>query len=164
MSYIKPSEYKVIAEQLGTAYGDIRDAINDGANGGAVSNMGTAMDTIAAADDTLEGNATVDPKGSIMNDLGVTWFKATNQDFTVARAKSTASALFSAALRKLNSHVIKRMGMTSIATYYSTYAFIPGDTSMSLFNTPESPDYFSADFEDLSSKIGVTIDTDYIDA
>src|SRR5438128_1539638 len=107
MSVIRPSEYKTIVEEMSVAYSQIRDAINDGAGNGAVEAMGDAIEAIDAANDSesLFG-ADTDPRGSIMNDLGTAFFKASNSDITPAKAKQIAADLQSDCLRKLNSHVV----------------------------------------------------------
>lgn len=180
MSIVNTTQYKAIADLLGTAYGLLRDAYfqdGAGASNAAYKNVKDAFDTyIAAADDsTIFGSGAAGvgestdptnsnysawiasgkqtaPPGSIGSDLNSTWSSLINTSLSLTQAKKKASSALSSALNSLNSHIIKRTyGISTISTYYSTY-------SSELFVSS----YFSADFAELSSELGKTIDSQWI--
>lgn len=124
------------------------------------------------------------PPGSIGKDLGDFWFKFVNTTFNDEAAKRLATAQVGDALKKLNSHVVSRMSqgpgestISNIGQYYSQYAFVSDATAtglgmsasqLSLFDLGDeagldaSPTYFSQDFAELSARIGVTINSQYV--
>lgn len=114
------------------------------------------------------------PPYSVSKDLGTFFYDFANSTFTEAKAKQVASNAIGGALKKLNSHIILRMsGITTMAQYYSTYAYRTDEASyalsesqLSLFDyggdAALSAVYFSQDFAELSAQNGVTIDSQYI--
>lgn len=166
MSFILPATYKQIADNLGQAYALVRDAINDETAGTNSYNlMQTSLDLVVDEDDSeVLVSQAQDPAGSIANDLGTTWFRAANSDFSADTAKRTAANLFAASLRRLNTHSINRTGVQNIGSYFSTYAYISGNSDYSLFtNTaPNNSSYFSEDFAELSAQLNITIDSQYV--
>lgn len=169
MSVVRPIYYKQIADKLGEAYAAVRDSIYSQAVGHVgeygYSNMIASLNLIngEADNSTYNATTTVDPPGSIANDCGATWFKQANTNFTLAQAKTTASNLFSNALKNLNTHVVKRTGVTNIRTFYSSYAFCTTpDANWSLFTSGDISSYWTQDFVELSGLIGVSI-TEYIE-
>lgn len=167
MSFILPATYKQIADNLGQAYALIRDAINDGTVGSNSYNLlQTSLDLVVDEDDSevLVAIAT-DPAGSISNDLGSTWFRTANTDFSESQAKKIAANLFSSALRRLNSHSFQRTGVSNIASYYSTYAYASNsnaDYNLFTDKTTNNSSYFTAEFAELSSQLNITIDSQYV--
>jgi hypothetical protein len=130
------------------------------------------------------------PPLSITKDLKTFWFQFANTTFNNEQAKVLATSKVSQALRNLNSHVVSRMSadtsanrfsetfaVSSILDYYNNYAFVSdanaatvgmSASQLSIFDLgavaglDPSPSYFSANFVELSSRIGVTIPTQYI--
>lgn len=113
--------------------------------------------------------------GSIGKDLGRVFGDFPTQKFSYAQAKQDASGYCSAALRALNQHVVRRThGISSITEYYNTYSYRAdaqdpneAESKLSLFDYGDDGDtpnwsYFSQDFAELSSQIGVTIDSRWI--
>lgn len=180
MSVISHAQYKQLADDLGTAYAALRDAyFEDGAGAGdsLFKKVKDTFDTnIAAADDsTIAGSGTpaagessdpldanysvwlaagknTAPPGSIGADLNTTWSNLINTTLTETQAKRTAANALAGVLRALNNHMVSRIyGISTIASYYSTY-------SSDLF----SGTYFSAEFDELSGQLGVTISDDWV--
>ena len=152
---------------MGDAYAAIRDAIYDpvSATDGAFNKLQESLVLIVDEDDSVVyHDVATDPTGSISSDLGSYWYRAANSTLTEAQAKTIAGNLFTATLRKLNSHVVARSGSSNIAAFYSTYAFVDGNTDFSLFTENDQSSYFTAEFVELSAKASVTIDPLWIEA
>lgn len=184
MSVILPKHYKVLAEELAKSYVEIRDAIYRGESGDVYSIIHeTLVDSeYGIAEGSLSSDVTLDgsdpdpeatsvsaPPGSIGSDLGSFWFSFANSNFSEERAKSYAASLVGEALRRLNSHIVSRMNnVNSVASYYSSYAYGSGGDGdldhLDLFYDGSGGwDYFTTDFAELSSRIGVTISEDYVE-
>jgi len=167
MSFVQPKNYKLIADKLGAAYAAIRDAIYDAnsATEGAYNKLQESLIIIVDEDDSVTyHDADTDPTGSISSDLGSYWYRAANNTLTEEQAKTIAANLFSTTLRKLNSHVVSRSGTGSIEVFYSTYAFVSGNTDFSLFTENDQSSYFTTEFAELSAKANVTINPLWIEA
>jgi len=113
--------------------------------------------------------------GSIGKDLGRIFGDFPTQRFSSEQAKTQAASFCSASLRALNQHVVRRShGISNITEYYSTYSYrwdaddpLQGESKLSLFDYGDDGDtqnwsYFSQDFAELSSQVGVTIDSRWI--
>jgi len=154
MSAITPAEYKLIAEDLAAGYALIRDAMNDGTvSGTAYVKSNEAADNVFGSTDTTSVTESIDPAGSIAVDLGNAFSNITTK-FTEANAKTLSAAYFSPALKNLNSHILRRADEGDHSTIGAYYTY----NSATLF----SGSYFSTDFEELSSEINITIDTDWV--
>ena len=168
MSFIHPSVYKQIADKMGEAYIAVKNSIYNSTLGsvGEVSFNKMQESLTLVTEDSDESTyvaVATDPPGSISNDLGSFWFKLANNDLTEIQAQRIASGLFSGALRRLNTHVVKRSGVASIAAFYSAYAYSASFSSdFNLFDPNDSSSYFSEEFAELSDQINVTIDSQYV--
>jgi hypothetical protein len=120
--------------------------------------------------DWLSSGKVTAPHGSIARDLGSATFTLVNTTGSEANAKRVAAGYWGSYLRSLNSHILNRMhnDFSTINQYYATYAYIGDpDPDLNLFDTDEGTPgaqpagYFSADFVELSSQIGVTIDEEF---
>ena len=164
MSIITPRTYKLLADDYGSAYAAIRDAIfQDGAGyaSSAYGVMQAALARLSGTDDTDtqgcgaaevgegESETPTDagysewtigvrytaPPGSIASDLGTKFYTFANSTLGEAQAKRTAASTFSASLRTLNSHIVNRLyGYSSISSFYTSYASIAGNQENSLFD------------------------------
>lgn len=174
MSFLLPATYKTIANKMGEAYQAVKDSIYkaESVEGEVAYNRMQESHALLVEDpdnDIYDGRSSstsgypYDPQGSIANDLGSLWFRTANNEFTESRAKSIASGLFAGSLRKLNTHMVNRTGVTNIATFYSSYAYNASySATFNLFAEGDTSSYFSQEFADLSAQIGVTIDSQYI--
>lgn len=164
MSFVRPQTYKTVADNLGASYAAIRDAIYDSNGDVAFNNMQSSHQLIVEdPDDSAYISESTDPAGSISNDLGTTWFKVGNSDFTEAQAKRIAAQNFATALRRLNSHITTRTGLSTIGSFYSTYAYSADRAAeFNLFVEGDSSSYFTAEFEELSSQLNITIDSQFV--
>lgn len=174
MSYIKASTYRQISEKLGDAFAKVRDAIRhaDSTDDAYTLIQDSLVLITEFPDDDVNVSATLDPKGSVMGDLGTPWYTAANTGLTSDKASSVAAGLFSSAINKLNKHVRSRTYKTgttvinkNILEWYDSYAIVSGSADDSLFSadgtTIEESYYFSDNFVDLSSELSVTIPTAY---
>lgn len=193
MSVILPYQYKYIAEKLADAYAKVRDSlykssgesvysiaqetlVEDANVTGSAGGVESADDTTIWGSTATSGTNYTAPPGSIAKDIGSSWYDFANSNFTETQAKSYASGLIGPSLKKLNSHIVKRMaGISTIASYYSTYAYTsdadhtaagmdPTKGELSLFDyggEPYSWNYFSEEFVELSDQIGITISTQW---
>lgn len=195
MSIITPKVYKLIAEDLANAYVRVRNSIFQDGVSLSSSSFGDLTDAqtqiVSVSDNDYNGcgapgagesadptNANFSvwqattkytaPTGSISADLGKS-VESTLKTLREAQAKKKAAGMFSSILNDLNKHVVSRTyNVTTLASYYDTYAFTSGNEDLSLFwnggSTPPLGDssYFSADFIELTNQItGTTIDSDY---
>ena len=126
---------------------------------------------IVEVQDDFSNSETIDPIGSIANDLGSYAYRLAMK-FDETNAKSYAATQFSSIVQQINSHVMNRTSdlpygystVTSIANYYALFKSDDEgvlDIDMQLF-TDGSGDYstdyyFSQDFIELSQKIGLTL-------
>jgi hypothetical protein len=179
MSFIYPQNYTQICNDLGAAYALVKQSIynvNSTYHGGATPVYDSNVYYEEAYDVTLTNDndfsrTSSDPIGSISNDLGTTWFNISNNNFTETNAKTTAAGLFASALQSLNLHVVRRTGVSNISTFYSTYAYSstwsgvdPADyRKYDLFMEADTSSYFTQAFAELSSTLGNTINSSYID-
>lgn len=165
MSFVLPSTYKSVADSLGAAYAAVRDAIHDPDTGETVydnvqDSYGLIVDD---PDNAVLISSSTDPIGSIANDLGSKWFTVVNNNFSEARAKSTAASLLSALLSALNKHVVRRTGVSNIGSYYSTYSYSASRSSdYNLFIQGDTSSYFTTEFQELSEQLNITINDQFV--
>jgi hypothetical protein len=169
MSYITPYKYRNIAESIATAYAAVRSSLSTTANTQASSIVTSVLDYPDDNVDGLSHSTTIDPIGSISNDLGTTVFQF-GPKFNSTNAIGLAAAFFTPILQSINSHVLRRTGAsaTNMVTYMTTYALTSGSAEMSLFSangsTVNSSYYFSQDFTELCAQINITIPSNFVHA
>jgi hypothetical protein len=169
MSFISPRNYRQIANRLGAAYAALRDelysstASDDTINNKTESIAKKILSISEANDDGLTHDNSVDPVGSIANDLGTAIYNF-DQKFTSNNAKDSAAQYFGQFLASLNSHVIKRTttGVASIADYFNKYKNPNGVLDMCFYtgssaNASDTNYYFSQDFQELCNRLNIQL-------
>jgi hypothetical protein len=164
MSFITPSKYREIANQVGLAYKTVRDSLISGDGTNAADYAENAVKKIVEyPDDT---STDIAPIGSIANDLGAVSFDF-NQKFSTTNAKSLASAYFSQIISSLNAHVIRRSAadIYDIKAYYAKYKSLGSAAEVCFYtngiaNSINESYYFSEDFEELIKQLNISINTD----
>lgn len=184
MSYITPTKYWEISEELGKAYASLRDSLNDTTLADASEKTTEAGGSSATAyayakyvaelitestddnDDGLTHDLSIDPPASIANDLG-TEALTFGSKFADTAAKNLAASQFSSTIQKLNAHVVKRTKsataetVNNISQYFDAFRLVSGSAEMSLHsNDGVSVDtnyYFSQDFDELCDELNIDL-------
>jgi hypothetical protein len=156
MSFLSPSQYHNIAQELGKAYKVVRDGL---VGSSITTPVITALEIVLDATDNVS-NSTLDPLGAIAKDLGSKASDLTGK-FTIDQACLISSAYFSDTVSALNNHVVNRSNTTGTKTYTNLAGFYTDNASLWTSDASTHTSYFSQEYTELVGYFGTTFSSTY---